>query len=116
MEKTEKLGSYSPYFLTFSINVVLRSFKSLAASLVFPLFRLRAASIKTISISLRSNLKSTELFVSNQFEKSSGVGKLLSSFSSKETGASPNSSNSVHIAVCNDAIVNGDKILIYVFS
>ena len=105
IEKTEKLGSYSPYFFTFSINVVLRSFKSFAASLVFPLFRLRAASIKTISISLRSNLKSTELFVSNQFEKSSGVGKLLSSFSSKETGAFPNSSNSVHIAVCSSALV-----------
>ena len=40
--------------------------------------------MKTISMSLNSDLKSTELFVSNQLEKSSGVGKLLISLTSSE--------------------------------
>ena len=57
--------------------MLFSNFRSLAASLVFPLFRSIAAWIRTISISLSNARRSTELFVLNQLAKSFGDGGLV---------------------------------------
>ena len=92
-----------PYFLIFSINVVRRSFKSFAASLVLSLLRFMAAFINVISMSLRKERKSTTLFVSNQLAKSWGSGKLFDFVSFSEECEKASLSNSSKIVACSAA-------------
>ena len=93
---------HNPYFLIFSIKAA-SNFKSLDASLVFPLFLFNVASIKTISISRRRTLRSTELFVSNHVAKSLGFGGLLMLSSSCSLDPKPKLSISTHSAFCSSA-------------
>ena len=82
------------------------NFRSFAASLVLPLFLSSAVSIKTISISLSRALRSTELFVSNHFAKSSGFGGLVFRSSGRSSvPCNPNSSNSDHISACSSVLL-----------
>ena len=77
LDFSQLLLAYKLYFFIFSISVVRNNLRSFAASLVFPLFLSSAASINTISMSLSKARRSTELFVSNHFAKSSGFGGLV---------------------------------------
>ena len=71
-------------------------------------------------MSLKSDLKSTELFVSNQFAKSSGIGKLLASTSSEVKGTSPARQALTKLPLFfssgNYAIIYGNQILFNVIS